>query len=172
VADWKSRTAELEDLAADYADSSSQSYPDATPHLRITDSGVKTSMSSSPSDCRFSESHEWFRAEGDVVTVGISQFAADELTDITYVELKPAGTTVNAGDSLGEVESVKTTSDVYSVIGGDIIETNQKAIDDPSLLNSDPFGEGWLVKIRTDDTSPLEDLMDQPTYDEKHPVTG
>jgi len=125
---------------------------------------------SSPSDCRFSESHEWFRVDGDGVTVGISQFAADELTDITYVELKPQGEDINPGDAIGEVESVKTTSDVYSVVGGEIIEVNQKAIGDPSLLNSDPFGEGWLVKIRTNDTSPLDDLMDQPTYDEKHPV--
>jgi glycine cleavage system H protein len=126
----------------------------------------------SPSDCRFSESHEWFRVDGDVVTIGISQFAADELTDITYVELKPQGTTINPGDSIGEVESVKTTSDVYSVLGGEIVEVNQQAIDDPSLLNSDPFGNGWLVRIKTDDTSPLDALMDQPTYDQKHPVSG
>lgn len=125
---------------------------------------------SSPSDCRFSESHEWFRVEGDLVTVGISQFAADELTDITYVELKPQGETISPGDAIGEVESVKTTSDVYSVVGGEIVEVNEKAVEDPSLLNSDPFGEGWLVKIRTDDIGLLDDLMDQPTYDEKHPV--
>jgi glycine cleavage system H protein len=106
------------------------------------------------------------------VTIGISQFAADELTDITYVELKPKGETINANEAIGEVESVKTTSDVYSVVGGEIIEVNQKAIDDPSLLNSDPFGDGWLVKIRTDDTSPLDKLMDHATYDEQHPVTG
>lgn len=125
---------------------------------------------SSPSDCRFSESHEWFKHDGDIVTMGITQFAADELTDITYVELEPIGTALQPGETIGEVESVKTTSDVYSVVGGEIIEVNDKVQEDPSLINSDPFGDGWLVKIRADDTAPLEELMDQPTYDEKHPV--
>ncbi len=126
---------------------------------------------STPSDYRFSESHEWFRVAGDVVTMGITKFAADELTDITYVELKPAGTNIKPGTSIGEVESVKTTSDVYSAIGGSVIETNKAAVDDPSLLNSDPYGKGWLVKIKTTDASPLNKLMDQATYDRKHPVS-
>jgi glycine cleavage system H protein len=125
---------------------------------------------SSPSDRRYSQSHEWFRTDGDVVTIGITQYAADELTDITYVELKPNGTAIKAGSSIGEVESVKTTSDVYSAIGGTIIEINKAAIDDPSLLNSDPYGRGWLVKVRTSDAAPLSKLMDQTTYDRKHPV--
>jgi glycine cleavage system H protein len=126
----------------------------------------------SPSDCRFSESHEWFRPEngGEIVTMGITQFAANELTDITYVEMKPVGTAVKAGSPVGEVESVKTTSDIYSVISGSIAEVNKAAVDDPSLLNSDPFGKGWLVKIRTADLSPLNSLMDQGTYDRKNPV--
>lgn len=119
---------------------------------------------------RFSESHEWFRQEGDVVTMGITQFAANELTDITYVEMKPVGTEIKTGGSVGEVESVKTTSDVYSVIGGTIAEVNKAVQTDPSLLNSDPDGKGWLVKIRTKDASPLGKLMDQATYDKKHPV--
>jgi glycine cleavage system H protein len=120
----------------------------------------------SPSDLRFSDSHEWFRAEGDTVTVGITQFAADELTDVTYVEMKGAGEQISAGDSLGEVESVKTTSEVYSVVSGEIIEANPAVSDNPALLNSDPFGEGWLVKMKVSDTSPLEGLLDQATYDE------
>ena len=124
----------------------------------------------SPSNCRFAESHEWFRAEGEMVTIGITQFAANELTDITYVEMKPAGTQVAAGDSIGEVESVKTTSDVYCPVGGEIVEVNPALEDDPSLLNSDPFGEGWLVKIKCTDLSPLDGLMDQPTYDAKDSV--
>ena len=125
---------------------------------------------SSPSDLRYSQSHEWFRTDGDVVTIGITQFAADELTDITYVELKPGGTAIKPGAAVGEVESVKTTSDVYSAIGGTIVEVNKAAVDDPSLLNSDPYGRGWLVKIRTADAGPLNKLMDQTTYDRKHPV--
>jgi len=124
----------------------------------------------SPSDLRFSDSHEWFRVEGDTVTVGITQFAADELTDVTYVEMKGAGKQINAGDSLGEVESVKTTSEVYSVVSGEIIEANAAVSDNPALLNTDPFGEGWLVKMKVSDTSPLDGLLDQATYDEKYPV--
>jgi glycine cleavage system H protein len=124
----------------------------------------------SPADCRFSDSHEWFRVQGDLVTIGISQFAVDELTDITYVELKPIGTAVKPGSTVGEVESVKTTSDVYSVIGGSIVEVNTALKDDPGALNSDPYGKGWLVKIRTNDPAPLKSLMDQKTYDQRHPV--
>lgn len=124
----------------------------------------------SPSDLRFSDSHEWFRVDGDTVTVGITQFAADELTDVTYVEMKGAGEQINAGDSLGEVESVKTTSEVYSVVSGEIIEANAAVNDNPALLNTDPFGEGWLVKMKVSDTSPLDGLLDQATYDEKYPV--
>jgi len=125
---------------------------------------------SSPADRRYTESHEWFAVDGDVVTVGITQYAANELTDITYVEMKPPGTTVVAGDTLGEVESVKTTSDVYAALGGEIVEVNPAVSSDPSLLNSDPYGEGWLLRLRADDTAPLAELLDQPTYDAKNPV--
>ncbi|MBM4052647.1 MAG: glycine cleavage system protein GcvH [Planctomycetes bacterium] len=125
---------------------------------------------SSPSTCRYTDSHEWFLAEGNTVTVGITQFAANELTDITYVGMKPAGTAVSSGTSLGEVESVKTTSDVYTVLAGTIVEVNPAATGDPSILNSDPFGKGWLVKLKVSDTSALDRLMDSATYDTKHPV--
>ncbi len=124
----------------------------------------------SPSNCKFTDSHEWFRIEGDLVVVGITQFAANELTDVTYVLMKPAGTTVGVGASLGEVESVKTTSDVYSVLAGSIVEVNPAVSKNPSLVNSDPFGEGWLVKFRSDDAGRLGGLMDAATYDAKHPV--
>jgi glycine cleavage system H protein len=126
-------------------------------------------MSSTPS-LRFSESHEWFRAEGDLVTMGITQYAADELTDITYVELKQVGSAIRPGEPVGEVESVKTTSDVYSAVGGKIIEVNTSLSGDPSVVNSDPYGKGWLVKIRTGDLTPLDRLMDQATYDARNPV--
>ena len=123
-----------------------------------------------PSECRFSESHEWLDLDGDVITLGITQYAADELTDVTYVEMKPTKTTILPGEPVGEVESVKTTSDVYSPVGGEIIEVNQEAIDEPSLVNTDPFGRGWLLKIRTADPSPLDSLMDHKTYDSRFPV--
>jgi glycine cleavage system H protein len=123
-----------------------------------------------PSECRFTETHEWIDLDGDVVTLGLTQYAADELTDVTYVELKPVKTTILPGESVGEVESVKTTSDVYSPVGGEIVEINQQAIDQPSLVNSDPFGQGWLLKIRTADPSLLDALMDRQTYDTRFPV--
>jgi len=121
-----------------------------------------------PTDRKYAESHEWHLVEGDVVTIGISQFAADELTDVTYVEMKSVGTTVEAGDSIGEVESVKATSEVYSAVGGEIVEVNEALSDDPSLVNSDPFKGGWLCKIRTADTGPLETLMSGEAYDQKY----
>ena len=124
----------------------------------------------SPANCKFTESHEWFRVEGDTIVVGITQFAANELTDVTYVQMKPSGTTIESGASLGEVESVKTTSDIYSVLSGSIVEVNSEVVKDPSLVNSDPFGKGWLVKMRAADAGKLVGLMDASTYDAKHPV--
>ncbi len=125
---------------------------------------------SSPRGYRFSQTHEWLDLDGDVVTIGITQYAADELTDVTYVELKPVRSTILLGEAVGEVESVKTTSEVYSAVGGEIIEINEAAGEEPSLLNTDPFGKGWLVKIRTADPSPLDALMDFETYDQRYPV--
>ena len=121
---------------------------------------------SSPADRRYSESHEWFLVQGDLVTIGITTHATDALTDITYVEMKAAGATLAAGDSVGEVESVKTTSDIYTAVTGEVEEANAAVVDDPSLVNSDPHGEGWLIRIKTTDTTPLESLMDAGAYDQ------
>ena len=123
----------------------------------------------SPTDCLFTDSHEWFRKEGDVVTIGITQFATNELTDITYVEMKPAGTAIKVGDALGEVESVKTSSDVYSAFGGEVVEVNEAASSDPSLLNQDPYGAGWLIKLRCDGDAGT-DLLEPSAYDSKYPL--
>jgi len=123
------------------------------------------------SERRFSESHEWFDLDGDTVTIGLTQYAVNELTDVTYVEVRPVGTALSAGDSVGEVESVKTTSDVYSVVGGEIVEVNDAAVDDPAVLNRDAGGEGWLVKIKVADTAPLSSLLDATTYDERYPAS-
>jgi glycine cleavage system H protein len=125
----------------------------------------------SSSNCRFSETHEWSCAEGDVITLGLTPFAVNKLTDITYVEMKPAGTKVSLGESIGEVESVKTTSDIYASVDGEILEVNIEAARDPSIINADPIGKGWLVKIRANDASQLDSLMDKATYDAKHPVS-
>ena len=125
-------------------------------------------MSSTPADCKYTESHEWHKLEGDTVTIGITQFAVDELTDITYVELKSSGDAIDAGDTIGEVESVKATSDIYSAVGGEIVEVNEALDDDPSLINSNPYTDGWLVKIKVSDSSPLDALLDKAAYDEKY----
>ncbi|RNC82352.1 MAG: glycine cleavage system protein GcvH [Phycisphaera sp.] len=122
-----------------------------------------------PADRRYAETHEWHMKEGDLVVVGLTQFAVDQLTDITFAEMQGEGTTIEAGGEIGEVESVKTSSDVYSGVSGEIVEVNEALADDPSVLNTDPFGEGWLVKIRPSNPDEFEGLMDAGTYDEKNP---
>ena len=122
-----------------------------------------------PKECRFAETHEWLHIDEDIVTLGLTKYAVNELTDITYIEMKDPKSTILPGESVGEVESVKTTSDIYSPVGGELLEVNKAVVDDPSLLNSDPYGQGWLVRIRTTDPSPLDALMDRQTYDTKYP---
>jgi glycine cleavage system H protein len=123
----------------------------------------------SPSDRRYTETHEWFRVEADgTVTVGITQHAADALTDITFVDMKGAGSKVAAGGTLGEVESVKTNSEIYSPVAGEVAAVNDAAAKDPSLLNSDPFGAGWLCRLKGVDASGLAALMDAAAYDGKN----
>ena len=121
---------------------------------------------SSPDDRRYSESHEWHKLDGDILTIGLTKFAVDQLTDVTYVEMKEPGTSIDAGDSVGEVESVKTTSDVYCAAGGEITEVNEALSDDPGLINSDPYGDGWLVRVRISDASPVDALLTAASYDE------
>ncbi len=119
---------------------------------------------SMPTDRVYSETHEWHKLDGDTLTLGLTRYAVEQLTDVTYVEPKPVGTKVGPGDTVGEVESVKTTSDVYSAVAGEIVEVNQKLVDDPSLLNSDPYEAGWLVKIKVTDQAGLSGLMDAEAY--------
>jgi glycine cleavage system H protein len=120
-----------------------------------------------PNDRKYRPSHEWFKADGSVVTMGITQFAADELTDVTFVDLPAAGKMVEAGATIGEIESVKATSDLYTAVGGKVIEVNKRLADEPELVNNDPFGEGWMLKIEAGDTGPLEQLMDGKAYEEQ-----
>lgn len=120
---------------------------------------------SSPADRKYTDSHEWVKAEGSLVTLGVTQHAVDQLTDVTYAELKPVGTKVQAGGVIGEIESVKATSDIYSPVAGEVVEINTSLADDPSTLNSDPYGKGWLVKIKATDSAPLEKLKDAAAYD-------
>ena len=117
-----------------------------------------------PADRVYTESHEWHKLDGDTLTLGLTQSAVDQLTDVTYVEMQSPGTTFDAGENVGEVESVKTTSDVYCACAGEIIEANPALEDNPGLLNEDPFGQGWLVKIRVTDATGLESCMDAEAY--------
>lgn len=122
----------------------------------------------SPADRKYAESHEWHKLDGHVVTLGISRFAVDELADVTYVEIKAVGSHVGAGEPVGEVESVKATSEVYSGVSGEIIDVNSSVSEDPSILNRDPYEDGWLCRIRLDDGATLDGLMDHATYDQKY----
>ena len=122
----------------------------------------------SPDDRRYSDSHEWHKLDGDTLTIGLTKFAVDELTDVTYVEMKPAGEAISAGDTVGEVESVKATSDVYTAIPGEILESNADLESDPAALNTDPYEAGWLVKLKVSDTGALDGLMSAAEYDAKH----
>jgi len=117
-----------------------------------------------PTDRKYLDTHEWFLVDGDTVTVGLTQYAADELTDITYVELPEVGTVVTAGKAFGEVESVKATSELLSAVSGTVTEINTELPDQPELVNDDPFGKGWMVKIKADSLDPLESLMDAAAY--------
>lgn len=113
---------------------------------------------------KYQESHEWARLDGDVATVGISDYAQDELGDVVFVELPEVGTTMNQGDAFGVVESVKAASDLYMPAGGEVVEVNEALKDTPEKINEDPFGDGWVIKIRVADASQLDGLMDAAAY--------
>lgn len=117
-----------------------------------------------PTDRRYLASHEWHKLEGDICTIGITKFAADELTDITYVELPAPGREVSAGEAVGEIESVKATSELVCAVPGVITEVNEKLADAPELVNNDTHGEGWMLKVKVSDTSAYEGLMTAEAY--------
>lgn len=119
----------------------------------------------SPADRTYSKTHEWHKFEGDTLTLGVTKFAVDALTDITYVQMKPVGTKFSAGGIVGEVESVKTTSDIYCAVAGEITAVNAALSDNPGLLNSDPFGAGWLLKIKVTDKAGAAGLLPAAKYD-------
>jgi glycine cleavage system H protein len=120
-----------------------------------------------PTDRRYTTSHEWHKQEGDVVTIGITQHAVDELTDITYVDLPAAGKKLEAGKRFGEIESVKATAELYTAVSGEVVESNAALKDDPSLVNSDPFGKGWMIKVKAPGAD-LGALMTAEQYVAKH----
>jgi glycine cleavage system H protein len=117
-----------------------------------------------PQDRKYLESHEWHQLTGDVVTIGITQIAADELTDITYVKVPAVGTKVSANAAFGEVESVKATSDLISGVTGTVTAVNAELTANPGLVNSDPFGKGWMVKVKVADASEFNKLLSADDY--------
>jgi glycine cleavage system H protein len=117
-----------------------------------------------PGNLRYTKSHEWAALEGEVVTVGITQFAADQLTDITYIDLPAVGTKVSAGQSCGNVETVKAVSDLYSPVSGEVVEQNSGLTSDAGPLTGDPFGAGWLFKVKVSGPEALAGLLSPEEY--------
>ena len=117
------------------------------------------------SNLKYADSDEWFALDGDVITIGITDYAQDQLNDIVYVEFRDPGDAVEAGESFGEVESVKAASELYSLVPGEIVAVNSALEDEPETVNADPYGAGWMVKIRASDLSALDSLMDAAAYD-------
>ena len=115
-----------------------------------------------PGDLQYTKSHEWVRTEGDTATIGITDHAQDELGDVVFVELPDEGATFDAGESFGTVESVKAVSDVYAPVGGEVVEVNSSLEDAPEKINDDPYGEGWIVKVRTSEEA---DLLSPEEYE-------
>ncbi len=124
-------------------------------------------MSNTPIELKYASSHEWARLEGDIVVVGITDHAQEALGDVVFVELPEVGDTVNAGDEAGVVESVKAASDIYAPVSGEVIEVNPALEDTPELINSDPYGEGWMYKIRVVSVEELDNLLAAEEYDEQ-----
>jgi glycine cleavage system H protein len=118
-----------------------------------------------PDDLRYSKEHEWVRADGGTATIGITSFAADELGDIVFIELPEVGGQLTQFGTFGVVESVKAVSDLYAPVSGSVVEVNEALREAPELLNSDPFGEGWIAKVELGDPSELDALMDAEAYD-------
>ncbi len=118
-----------------------------------------------PSDYLYSREHEWVRVDGDVCTLGITEFAQQELGEVVFVELPEVGQVFDSGDELGTIESVKAVAEVYTPVAGEIIEANEAVVDDPELLNEDPHDEGWLLKIRFSSAADLKQLMNAEQYE-------
>jgi glycine cleavage system H protein len=122
-------------------------------------------MSNTPTDLKYATSHEWARLDGDIITVGITDHAQEALGDLVFVELPEVGDTVNAGDEAGVVESVKAASDIYAPVSGEVVEINPALEDTPELINSDPYGEGWMYKIKVSEIAELDDMLSADEYD-------
>lgn len=117
-----------------------------------------------PEDLYYSEEHEWVRIDDDIATIGITDFAQDALGDIVYVDLPTVGDTIDAGSVIGELESTKSVSEIFAPIAGEIVARNDALDAGPEVVNSDPYGEGWLIKVRPSDENPVEGLLESEAY--------
>jgi glycine cleavage system H protein len=118
-----------------------------------------------PKELKYDREHEWVRLEGDVATIGISDFAQDQLGEVVYVDLPSVGEAVSTGESFGEVESVKSVSELFSPISGEIVEVNEALEDAPETVNEDCYNAGWMIKVKVEDTAEVEALMDADDYE-------
>ena len=118
-----------------------------------------------PAELKYTKDHEWVKIEGDVAIVGITEFAQSELGDIVYVEIETIGETLNQEEVFGSVEAVKTVSDLFMPVSGEILEFNEALEGNPELVNSDPYGEGWMIKIKLSDASQYDELLDAASYE-------
>lgn len=117
-----------------------------------------------PADLKYTKDHEWVKIDGDVATIGITDFAQGELGDIVYVEIETEGETLDAEEVFGSIEAVKTVSDLFMPIGGEVIEINEEIESNPEVINSDAYGKGWLIKVKMSDSSELEGLLSADAY--------
>ena len=124
-------------------------------------------MANIPSELKYAKSHAWVRIEGDVATVGITDHAQHELTDVVFAEVPSVGRTIKAGEPCAVVESVKTASDIYAPVSGEVVECNAAVTNDPSLINSDPYAKGWFFKVRLSNPAEVSGLLDSAAYGEQ-----
>ena len=124
-------------------------------------------MSDIPTDLKYASSHEWIRVEGDTAVVGISDHAQQELTDLAFIELPEVGAALSMGDACGVVESVKTASDIYAPVSGEVTEINDALESEPGTVNEDPYGDGWFYRIRLSNVDEVEDLLSPEDYAEQ-----
>ena len=119
-----------------------------------------------PSELKYTKDHEWVRIEGDTAIVGVTDFAQGELGDVVFVEIETEGETLSRGETFGTIEAVKTVSDLFMPVGGEITEVNEKLEDTPDVVNSDPYGDGWMVKIKIEDASEVDELLSASDYED------
>jgi glycine cleavage system H protein len=128
--------------------------------------GMSEEVMEIPAGLRYSKEHEWVATEDEVATIGITDYAQEQLGEIVYVELPAVGDKISKDDAFGVVESVKAVSDIYAPVSGTVVEVNQELPESPEMINEDPYGDGWLVKVKVSDTSELDDLLDNDEYEE------